>query len=139
MKRPKLRRSPSDRRILPQISPRVYRAGVPRAYGPEHRDTTMSVSNLARLLANQGDIVGARPLFERTIAIFERVDGPDDPKVARELYNLADLPARVIAAHRCRPLVGDTPNLAARLAGARARQRARCRHYAALLRRCLSD
>lgn len=46
---------------------------------------------LASLLQAQGDFVAARPLFERTLAIYERVLGPEHPDTATSLNNLAHL------------------------------------------------
>ena len=48
-------------------------------------------NNLASLLQDQGDLAGARPLFERTLAISERALGPDHPDTAGSLNNLAGL------------------------------------------------
>ena len=51
-------------------------------------------------MGNQGDLDGARSLFERALAIWEAHLGPDDVQVAVGLYKLAgvlhaqgDLPA----------------------------------------------
>jgi len=48
-------------------------------------------NSLARLLRVQGDYAGARPLYERALAIRERALGPDHPDVANSLNNLATL------------------------------------------------
>jgi tetratricopeptide (TPR) repeat protein len=42
-----------------------------KALGPEHPHTADSLSNLARLLQEQGDLAGARPLFERALTVHE--------------------------------------------------------------------
>src|SRR5262249_29151109 len=49
-----------------------------KVLGPEHRGTAASLVNLAELLEAQGDLMGARPLFERALAIFEAL-GPEHP------------------------------------------------------------
>ena len=59
--------------------------------GPEHPDTAMSLNNLAGLLQAQGDLAGARPLYERALAIREKVLGPEHPDTAMSLNNLAVL------------------------------------------------
>jgi tetratricopeptide (TPR) repeat protein len=61
----------------------------PEALGPEHPDTARSLNNLALLPRDQGDLAGARPLFERALAIRENVLGPEHPDTAWSLYNLA--------------------------------------------------
>ena len=43
----------------------------------------MSLNNLAVLLRAQGDLAGARPLYERALAIREKVLGPEHPDTAR--------------------------------------------------------
>jgi len=43
------------------------------------------------LLQAQGDLAGARPLFERTLAIREKALGPEHPNTATSLNNLAYL------------------------------------------------
>jgi Tetratricopeptide repeat len=50
--------------------------------GPEHPYTATSLNNLAGLLQAQGDFAGARPLFERALAIAEKVLGPKHPYTA---------------------------------------------------------
>jgi len=59
--------------------------------GPEHPNTATSLHNLAYLLQAQGDLAGARPLFERALAIREKVLGPEHPDTAASLNNLAYL------------------------------------------------
>ena len=49
----------------------------------------MSLNHLASLLQAQGDLAGARPLFERALAIDKKVYGSDHPEVAADLNNLA--------------------------------------------------
>jgi len=53
--------------------------------GPEHPHTALSLNNLARLLQDQGDLAGARPLLERVLAIL----GPEHRNTATSLNNLA--------------------------------------------------
>ncbi len=61
------------------------------ARGPEHPDVARSVNNLANLLAEAGDYVGAKPLYERVLSIQEKKLDPDDPLIARTLNNYANL------------------------------------------------
>ena len=64
---------------------------VEKLFGPEHPDTAISLNNLATLLQDQGDLAGARPLFERALAIREKQLGPDHPDTATSLAMLAAL------------------------------------------------
>jgi tetratricopeptide (TPR) repeat protein len=64
---------------------------VEASLGPDHPDTAASLSNLALLLRNQGDLAGARPLYERALAISEKALGPEHPDTATSLNNLAHL------------------------------------------------
>ena len=50
-----------------------------------------TLNNLANLLSNQGDLQGARPLYERALAIHEKALGPEHPNTAQSLNNLAAL------------------------------------------------
>jgi hypothetical protein len=59
--------------------------------GPEHPDTATSLNNLAGLLYAQGDLAGARPLYERALAIREKVLGPEHPNTATVRNNLSIL------------------------------------------------
>jgi tetratricopeptide (TPR) repeat protein len=45
-----------------------------RELGPQHRDTAWSLSNLALLHRDHGDLPKARPLFERALAIWKALD-----------------------------------------------------------------
>ena len=60
-----------------------------KALGPEHPDTATSLNDLAALLQAQGDLAGARPLYERALAIREKALGPEHPDTATSLNNLA--------------------------------------------------
>ena len=51
----------------------------------------MSLNNLAGLLQAQGDLAGARPLYERALAILEKALGPDHPNTNRVRRNFACL------------------------------------------------
>jgi tetratricopeptide (TPR) repeat protein len=62
---------------------------VEASLGSEHLDTATSLNNIAFLLAQQGDLAGARPLYERALAIREKVLGPEHPSTATSLNNLA--------------------------------------------------
>ena len=49
------------------------------------------LNNLALVLRAQGDLAGARPLYERALAIREKALGPEHPDTAQSLNNLAVL------------------------------------------------
>ena len=59
--------------------------------GPEHAYTATSLNNLASLLKDQGDLAGARQLYQRALAIREKALGPEHPHTANSLNNLATL------------------------------------------------
>ena len=50
-----------------------------------------ALTRTTHLVAAQGDYEGAKPLYERSLAIREKVLGPDHPDVASSLNNLAGL------------------------------------------------
>ena len=50
-----------------------------------------SLNNLAVLYSSQGKYVEAEPLYQRALAIYERVFGAAHPDVARVLGNMAGL------------------------------------------------
>src|SRR4051812_47819925 len=58
----------------------------------------------AGLLVRQGDLAGARPLFERALAICETVLSPDHPNTAGSLNNLAGVLVRQGDLAGARPL-----------------------------------
>jgi tetratricopeptide (TPR) repeat protein len=60
-----------------------------KVLGGEHRDTVTSLSYLALLFRDQGDLAAARPLLERALAISEKVLGAEHPETAASLNNLA--------------------------------------------------
>jgi tetratricopeptide (TPR) repeat protein len=74
-----------------------------KVLGTEHRDTTISMNDLAGLLWAQGDHAAARPLFERALAIREKV-GAKHPATATSLNNLAILLRAQGDAAAARPL-----------------------------------
>jgi tetratricopeptide (TPR) repeat protein len=59
--------------------------------GPEHPNTAASLNNLALLLGDQGDLAGARPLYERALAIKDKLRGPEHSDTALSINNLASL------------------------------------------------
>lgn len=61
--------------------------------GPDHPDTATSLHNLATILAAQGDLAAARPLFERALLVREARLGADHPDTARSRPNLAAVEA----------------------------------------------
>jgi hypothetical protein len=73
--------------------------------GPEHPDTATSLNNLAQVLAAQGNLLGARPLYERTLAIRERALGPEHPDTATSLHDLGLLLKDQGDLARARPLL----------------------------------
>ena len=50
-----------------------------------------SLNNLALLYDNQGKYAEAEPLYQRSLAIWEKALGPEHPNVAASLNNLAFL------------------------------------------------
>jgi tetratricopeptide (TPR) repeat protein len=60
-----------------------------KTLGPDHPDTAAILNNLARLLRDQGDLAGARRLYERALAIHDLIRGHDHPDTAGDLDNLA--------------------------------------------------
>ena len=62
-----------------------------KVLGTEHPDTATSLSNLADLLRDQGDLAEARALRERALAIRERRLAPSIPFTAASLSSLANL------------------------------------------------
>jgi tetratricopeptide (TPR) repeat protein len=55
------------------------------------RKGEISLNNLADLLQAQGDLAGARPLFERALAIYEKTLGADHSNINRVRCNLSRL------------------------------------------------
>ena len=51
----------------------------------------VSLNNLAYLYRDQGKYAEAEPLFQRSLAIVEKVLGPENPGLAASLNNLASL------------------------------------------------
>src|SRR5262245_62981515 len=52
------------------------------------RNRAASLDNLGRMLHDQGDFAGVRLLYERALAIREKVLGPEHPRTAASLDNL---------------------------------------------------
>ncbi len=59
--------------------------------GPEHPAAASSLNNLAELYRAQGHYAEAEPLYQRSLAIFEKTLGPEHPHVAAILENYAAL------------------------------------------------
>jgi len=57
----------------------------------EHPSVSTSLNNLARLYHSLGDYTKAEPLYKRSLAIREKVLGPEHPSVSTSLNNLAEL------------------------------------------------
>ena len=67
-------------------------AGNPRERrGREHYDTATSLNNLAFLLKLEGDLLGARALYERALTIYQNALGLEHPLTATALNNLGRL------------------------------------------------
>jgi tetratricopeptide (TPR) repeat protein len=62
-----------------------------RTFGPKHRHTGVSLTNLAQLHQHQGNLAAALPLFERALQISETSNGPEHPDTAAALFNIARL------------------------------------------------
>ncbi len=62
-----------------------------RAFGPEHPQVAIRLSNLALLYQEIGLPDQAQPLYERALAIDQRAYGNDHPAVARDVSNLAGI------------------------------------------------
>jgi tetratricopeptide (TPR) repeat protein len=58
---------------------------------PEHPDTAACIHDLAQLVQDQGDFTAARPLYERALAIYEKVLGPEHQDMATAMSNFARL------------------------------------------------
>jgi tetratricopeptide (TPR) repeat protein len=69
-----------------------------RVLGPDHRDTLMSMNNLANMLFLEGHYADAEKLEREALAIQRRVLGPDHPDTAMSTYNLGG-----IALHKGKP------------------------------------
>lgn len=61
------------------------------ALGPDHVDVAESLSNLAILYNQKGDMAKALPMYERALHIWEAQKGPEHPEVAHTLTDLAVL------------------------------------------------
>ena len=60
-------------------------------FGEQDPRFALSLNNLAELYRVQGKYVEAEPLFKRSLAIREKVLGPEHPDVAASFNNLASL------------------------------------------------
>jgi hypothetical protein len=63
------------------------------ALGPEHPAVARDVNNLAGVLRDLGDLVGARASYERALAIAQPAYGPDHPTTRTIAANLRSLDA----------------------------------------------
>jgi len=59
--------------------------------GAKHPDTATSLNNLGALLDSMGDYEGARPYYQRALAILTARLGPDHPHTRAVSDNLAAL------------------------------------------------
>ncbi len=62
-----------------------------QAYGPEHPNVAIRVSNLGSVLQDLGDLAGARAHFERALRIFQKFLGDDHPNTRIARNNLRAL------------------------------------------------
>jgi len=85
--------------------------------GPEHVQTGACLSHLATLLRDQGDLAGARPLFERALAICEKALGPEHPDTSAHLSNLARVLRDTGRATEAEPLFGKAIATSERVLG----------------------
>ncbi len=60
-------------------------------YWPEHPNVAQSLNNLATLYQAQGKYAEAEPLYQRSLAIWEKALGAEHPNVAAGLKDYADL------------------------------------------------
>ena len=60
-----------------------------KAYGPEHRDVATSLEDLAGLKRAENKPREAAQLYEQSLAMLEKILGPDSPDLAPDLNNLA--------------------------------------------------
>lgn len=73
-------------------------------YGPDRRATLQRLSNIAVLLKEKGDRVGARTVYEEILASQEHALGREDPDVAATTNNLGALLRREDLYHEMLPL-----------------------------------
>jgi tetratricopeptide (TPR) repeat protein len=59
--------------------------------GPKHPDTAIALVNLSHLLYSTDQLADAEPLMREALELMEAIHGPDDPRVATPLSNLASL------------------------------------------------
>jgi Tetratricopeptide repeat len=52
------------------------------AYGPDHPEVAITLTNLGNVQQDLGDLAGARATLQRALAIFQAAYGPDHPHVA---------------------------------------------------------
>jgi hypothetical protein len=62
--------------------------------GAEHPSTALSLNNLAGVLWEQRDLVAARRLYERSLAIYEKMLDVDHPRTVATRQYLVALIAR---------------------------------------------
>jgi tetratricopeptide (TPR) repeat protein len=80
-----------------------------KTLGSEHPDTATSLNDLGRLLSDQGDFAGARPLLERALAIREKALGSEHLDTATSLNDLAFLLQAQGESSGARPLYERAP------------------------------
>jgi nucleoside phosphorylase/tetratricopeptide (TPR) repeat protein len=66
-----------------------------KAYGPEHPNVAIRLSNLGTVLHGAGDLKGAKERIERALTIAEKAYGPEHPTVGTLLSNLGTVLAEL--------------------------------------------
>lgn len=66
-----------------------------RALGPDHRDVLTQIGMLAQMDLEAGDYASARARFRTVIEGFEKIEGPNSPRVAVNLINASTLSSRL--------------------------------------------
>ena len=88
-----LPRSTPIRVVLPKSGPLYERSLAiwQKAYGTDHADVALALTNLAHVRQSQGRHSEAEQFYKRSLAIREKKFGPNHPDVAGSLSSLAGL------------------------------------------------
>lgn len=71
--------------------------------GPNHPDVAMTLNNLAVVYKSQGKLGQAELLYQRALAIFEKVLEPHHPKIVTCRTNYASLLREMQRSGSCSP------------------------------------
>jgi hypothetical protein len=77
------------RRLIDAKYPKPELSAEKKVLGPEHPETAAGLDNRALQLQAEGDLAGARLLYEHALAMYEKAIGPEHPATVRN--NLAGL------------------------------------------------